>query len=126
MKQIKEEKEKSDEDIVDDEQIKNNIIQLSSNNILHQEKKSKEKDIFNSYYKVNLNNMHFMIFDFNKDMIIEGNKKEIILKMENIIHSFKNKENAINIGKDERYPIISFKTIKEDKKDKKKLRKLNH
>jgi hypothetical protein len=41
--------------------------------------------------------------------------------MENIIHSFKNKENAINIGKDERYPFISFKTLKDDKKSKKKV-----
>jgi hypothetical protein len=62
-----------------------------------------------------------MIFDFNKDMIVEGNKKEIILKMENIIHSFKNKENVITIGKDERYPYISLKSIKEDKKSKKKI-----
>ena len=122
LKQIKEEKEeKSDEDIVENEQIKNNIIEINSNNILHQQKKNKEKDIFNSYYKVNLNNMHFMIFDFNKDMIVEGNKKEIILKMENIIHSFKNKENVITIGKDERYPYISLKSIKEDKKSKKKI-----
>ena len=122
LKQIKEEKEeKSDEDIVENEQIKNNIIEINSNNFLHQQKKNKEKDIFNSYYKVNLNNMHFMIFDFNKDMIVEGNKKEIILKMENIIHSFKNKENVITIGKDERYPYISLKSIKEDKKSKKKI-----
>ena len=29
-----------------------------------------------NYYKVNLSNMHFMIFDFNKDMVVEGNKNE--------------------------------------------------
>jgi len=122
LKQIKEEKEKkiSNEDIINGDIIKNNNFEISSNNIIHQQKKNKERDLFNSYYKVNLNNMHFMIFDFNKDMIVEGNKKEIILKMESIIHSFKNKDNIINIGKDERYPFISFKTIKEDKKDKKK------
>ena len=121
LKKIKEEKEKSDEDIDDDEQIKNNNnVDMSNNNLIYQ-KKNKEKDVFNSYYKVNLNNMHFMLFDFNKDMIVEGSKKEIILKMENIIRSFKNKGNAINIGKDERYPFISFTATKEDKKSKKKI-----
>ena len=120
LKQIKEEKEKFYEDIIKDGQIKYNDIEINNNKILYQQRRSKERDIFNNYYKVNLNNMHFMIFDFNKDMIVEGNKKEIILKMESIIHSFKNKDNIINIGKDERYPFISFKTIKEDKKDKKK------
>jgi len=122
LKKIKEEKEKSDEDISYNSQIKDNFAELSSNNVIYQEKKNKEKNLFNSYYRVNLNNMHFMIYDFNKDMLVEGNKKEIVLKMENIIHSFKNNDNLIHIGKDERYPFISFKTTKEDKKIKKKIK----
>ena len=121
LKQIKEEKEKFYEDIIKDGQIKYNDIEINNNKILYQQKRSKERDIFNNYYKVNLNNMHFMIFDFNKDMIVEGSKKEVFLKMENIIHSFKNKENVFNIGKDERYPYISIKTSKEDKKSKKMI-----
>ena len=116
LKQIKEEKEKSYEDIFKNRQIKYIDIEINNNNILYQQRKNKERDIFNNYYKVNLNNMHFMVFDFSKDMIVEGNKKEIILKMEKIIHSFKNKDNIFNIGKDERYPYIPFKAAKGDKK----------
>ena len=80
-----------------------------------QTKKTQE----NNYYKVNLNNIHFMIFDFNKDMIVEGNKNEINFKIENIINNAKKKDIIINVGKDEKYPLISLQNNKIEKKNKK-------
>ena len=67
-----------------------------------------------------------MIFDFNKDMIVEGDKNEIIFKIDNIINSSENKNNIINIGKDERYPFISFRNTKEEKKNKNKNKVEEH
>ena len=47
-------------------------------------KKAQGKEMTSNYYKVNLSNIHFMIFDFNKDMIVEGDKNEIIFKIDKI------------------------------------------
>ena len=110
-------KEAKDEN---NDKIKKDIIKITSNNNLQEIKKAQEKEMSSNYYKVNLSNINFMIFDFNKDMIVEGDKKEKIFKIENIINSSKNKNNIINIGKDERYPFISFKNTKEGKKNKNK------
>ena len=107
------------------DKIKKDIIKISSNNSLQVIKKAQGKEIISNYYKVNLSNMHFMIFDFNKDMIVEGDKNEIIYKIDNIINSSKNKNNIINIGKDEGYPFISFKNSKEEKKNKNKVEEQN-
>ena len=105
--------------------IKNDIIKITSNNNLQTIKKAQGKEMVSNYYKVNLSNIHFMIFDYNKDMIVEGNKDEIIYKIDNIINSSKNKNNIFNIGKDERYPFISFKNTKEEKKNKNKVEEQN-
>ena len=105
--------------------IKKDIIKITNNNNLQEIKKAQEKEMISNYYKVNLSNIHFMIFDFNKDMIVEGDKKEIIFKIDNIINSSKNKNNIINIGKDERYPFISYKNTKEEKKNNNKVEEQN-
>ena len=62
----------------------------SSNSISKQMKKIQGKNNINNFYKVNLSQIHFMIYDFNKDMIVEGNKNEINIKVENIINNSKN------------------------------------
>ena len=103
-----------------DDKMKKDIIKITSNNNLLVIKKAQGKEMISNYYKVNLSNIHFMIFDFNKDMIVEGDKNEIIFKIDSIINSSKNKNNIINIGKDERYPFISYKNTKEEKKNKNK------
>ena len=113
LKKIKEAKE----DIKKYEQNDENKMRTNSNLSL-QIKKYEGKNYINNYYKVNLNKMHFMIFDFNKEMIIEGNKDEIAIKIDNIINNSK-KENEINLGKDENYPYFSFKNNKDEKKNKK-------
>ena len=115
-------KEAKDEN---NDKIKEDLIKITSNNNLQAIKKAQGKEMASNYYKVNLSNMHFMIFDFNKDMIVEGDKNEIVFKIDNIINSSKNKNNIINIGKDERYPFISFKNTKEEKKKKNKVDEKN-
>ena len=45
----------------------------------------------NSYYKVNLNNVRLMIYDFNRDMVVEDNKNKINCKVEDIINNSKKK-----------------------------------
>ena len=91
-----------------------------NNNVFHSLKNIKnfyDKNN-NNYYKVNLNKIHFLKYDFNKDMFVEGNKNEICIKIEsiiNIINSDKNRNNIISFGKDNKYPFISFKS-KEEKK----------
>ena len=103
----------------------NDKNKITSNNNLQTIKKIQGKEMICNYYKVNLSNIHFMIFDFNKDMVVEGNKNEIIFKIDNIINSSKSKNNIINIGKDERFPFISFKNTKEEKKNKNKVEEQN-
>ena len=76
--------------------------------------KSEQKKEIN-YYKVNLNKIHFMIFDFNKEMIVEKNKKNIS-KIDEIL---KNK-NYTNFEKDSTYPFFSFQNNKSNIKKTKK------
>ncbi len=90
----------------------------TNSNLSLQIKKYQGKNYINNYYKVNLSQMHFMIYDFNKEMIIEGNKNEIASKIDNIINNSK-KGNEINSGKDENYPFFSFKNKKDEKKKQK-------
>ena len=87
-----------------------------NNSISQQTKKIQGKYNNNAYYKVNLNKIHYLIYDFNKDMFVEGNKNEISLKVDTIINNIKKQNNIINIEKDEKYPFISFKSSKEIEK----------
>ena len=86
----------------------------------------KEKRIDN-FYRVNLNKIIFMIYDFNKDMIVEDNKYKNISKMERIMTDPKNHE-SIEL---ERYERFSFfppqnNNINSNKKNKKnKIENLN-
>ena len=90
----------------------------------------KKNSIVNSFYRVNLSNIHYMIYDYYKDMIIEGNKNDIVSKIEKIINP-----NNKDLEQDERFYFIeSFKNknrrySKEDKdkdiEEKKNLEKIN-
>ena len=94
-------------------------IKISSN-ISDKLKKYQGKNFMNNYYKINLSRIHLMIYDFNKDMVIEGSKNEINYKIENIIINSKKQNEIINIGKDEKYPFISLKSNKDEKNNKNK------
>ena len=67
---------------------------------------------YENYYKVNLDNIHFLIFDFYKDAILEE-KNKINSQFETILNNIK-KNDIINKDKD--YPIININ--KEEKRKK--------
>ena len=95
------------------ENIKENIKNDSKDNInilnkIHKRNSSS----LNNYYKVDLNNIRLLIYDFNKEAIIEEDYKKIS-KIENIII---NSKKEISIGKDEKYPFVSFKHNNKEKK----------
>ena len=101
----------------------------SSNKALFYGRKiSKKNSLINNFYKVNLNNIHFLKYDFYKDMIVEGNKNEIVSKIESIMM---NSNNVESIEKDERFSFVSRlynknkKTNKENKDNNQNIAKKN-
>ena len=83
-----------------------------------------KNNIINNFYKVKLNNIHYMIYDFYKDMIVEGNKNEIVSKVEAIMTDTKNME-SINFEKDERFSFIkSFRN--KNKKNTKEIKDIKN
>ena len=68
-----------------------------------------EKNSMNSkYYEVNLNNIHFMIYDFNKDMLVDGNKNYVCIKIKKILNS-SNYNDIFYSGRDGSYPFPKLK-----------------
>ena len=65
LKAIQEEKEEKEKIYKKNSQITRNSSE--------QMKVNQGKNNMNNFYKVNLNKVIFMIFDFNKDMVVEGN-----------------------------------------------------
>ena len=66
------------------------------------------------YYKVNLNNVRFLKYDFYREMIIEENHFNKISKMDKIINDLKNNTKFLN--KDEKYPTIEYSHLISTKK----------
>jgi hypothetical protein len=91
--------------------IKNVTI---NNNLNINEKKPKEENIDNQYYKVSIAKIKFMIYDFNQEMVINSNKIEKKSQLEIIIEKFKIK-NKINISEDLEFQNISFEKFKDSK-----------
>ena len=71
-------------------------------------------NIHTGYYKVNLEKIHFMIFDFYKEIFIEGNKNEKVSKIEHLLKIGKNDYNSI-ISKDRKYPFVVMPKTKAEK-----------
>ena len=105
-----------DENEVKNKQIIENKRSSSVNKIV---KIFNEKNIMNKYYEVNLNNIHFMIYDFNKDMLVDGNKNEVNIKIKKILNGSNNNEISFS-GRDEDYPN-SFLSLKHKSTLKKKI-----
>ena len=88
-------------------------------------KKNKILNNLNSgYYKVNLNNIHFMIFDFYKGILIENNN-ENISKIEEILNDDK-KDTIEIISKDINYPSVSFPKSQDEKHKKESLQNIEN
>ena len=88
---------------------KNVIESKRSSSINKQVKMFNEKNNMNSkYYEVNLNNIHFMIYDFNKDMLVDGNKNYVCIKIKKILNS-SNSNDIFYSGRDGSYPFPKLK-----------------
>ena len=78
----------------------------------------------NGYYKVNLNNIHFMVFDFYKGILIEDTNKNIS-KIDEILRDDQ-KDIITIISKDINYPTISFPKSHEEKQKKKSIQNIEN
>jgi hypothetical protein len=128
LNNIKSNKEDKKEQISPkDDKIENND-DFDSLKKLSKRGTSKKNKILNnlnsSYYKVNLNNIHFMIFDFYKGMLIEDNN-ENISKIDEILKDDK-KETVEIISKDINYPSVSFPKSQEEKQKKKNIQNIEN
>ena len=76
----------------------------------------KEYDYHNEYYKVNINKIRLMVYDFNQEMIINSNNKiEKKSQVEIIIENYKSRNN-INISEDSNYPNIFVEKLNKEQK----------
>ena len=101
-----------------------NYKEKFENKILKNEISNLFNNKINDYYKLNLNNIHFFIYDFNKDMIIEDKKNEDKSQINKILLNIKN-DNLIDFGKDENYPILTYKNMNKDIKFNNQIKKEN-
>lgn len=83
-----------------------------NNRLVKNNNKVLEKHLSYNYYKVNLKNIRFLIYDFNKELFIE-NKNENMPKIEKIMKN----NNIFRIGKDKMYPSIEFNNNINNSKD---------
>jgi len=98
---------------------KNNLLNINSNSGYDSENQKNKQiahkhDMFNSFYKVNLNKIHFLIYDFNKDMIIDADNEKTS-KIENIIKNTKQRL-SVELKSTDNYPGIIINNIKDDQK----------
>ena len=80
-----------------------NII-INNNNIGRKNTKYKTNN-FEEYYIVNIKNIKYVIFDFNKELFVEGKKDDKKSHVEYIIDSFKS-NNYIYTSEEENYPKV--------------------
>ena len=78
------------------------------------------KNIHGKYYKVNINNIYFLMYDFNNDNFVEVKGEETIPKIEKVLSD-------LNINeKDEIYSFYSFQNDKSSSKNKVKQKNENN
>ena len=94
---------------------KNSIIN-NNNNANINEKKPKEDNIENQYYKISISKIKFMIYDFNQEMVITT-KNEKKSQIDVIIDNYKSRFN-INITEDSNFSYFSFDKYIKDTKNK--------
>ena len=101
---------------------KEKIIKNIDNKYMEQKniREIKKKNDFNDYYKIDTSKIKFLIFDFYKEIFIEGDQNEKISKVEVILSNIKNNFSSIN---KEQYPYIILQNNKMKKKIEKKENK---
>ena len=90
----------------DQKEESNSLNSLKTNNS-NKKLINNKNNLSNSYFKVNLSNIHYMVYDFYKDMVIDGKKTEVVSKIETIMNNSKN-QTSLDFGKDERFSFISL------------------
>jgi len=110
--------QKNNESIINEQSNKKIEVEtIKEENNLNDDNKTKyslnknknDNDLLNYCYKVNLDNIYFMKYDFYKDAILEEKNK--VSKIDEIKNCIK-KNIPICVGKDEKYPFISIKINK--------------
>ena len=95
VKEKKENKEKKEKKENNNIITSNNNNNNSTNNALGNKssKKIHKKGVeLENYYSVDLSHIKLMVFDYYKDCVVEGNKKEICSKIQNILNDLKSFE----------------------------------
>ena len=102
-------------DTLKTKKIENKNILNNKNNSENQKIKAflNRNNIYNNFYKVNLNKIYFSIYDFNKDMIVDTTFEKTS-KIENIIKD--PARFSIKFKNSEEYPNIFLNKIIEEKK----------
>ena len=102
----------------------NNLLNKENNSENQKNKPVQNKnDMLNNFYKVNLNKIHFSIYDFNKDMVIDSNIEKIS-KIENIIKSTKSRF-SVEMKNSREYPNNLLNNIIEEKKKDKSIKNIS-
>ena len=95
--------------------------------LANQMKEKSTKSIEYKFYEINLKNIRFMKYDFNKEMIVEVFNFDKVSKMFELMNEIKNNFNK-TIHKEEDYPFVNFnQCIHNEKKTKRNsVNKRNH
>ena len=87
---------------------------VNINNTIFRNSLKKKSNLFNLYYKVKLDKITLMVYDFNKEaIIVDKNNFENSSKVENILNNYRN-QFPIYLEKDETYPSISLIKYKKE------------
>jgi len=101
---------------------------ISLNSSLHENSSKKlmnKNNLSNEIYRVNLSNIQLLIYDFYKDMIVDGSKNDLVSKVETIMNNIRN-QGPLDFEKDERFSLLSLfhpknkskKSVKDNKDNK--------
>ena len=97
---------------------KNNNSQKNNNN----NNLKSETGLDDQYYRININKIKFMIYDFNQEMAINYDKIEKRSQVEIVLDNYKSRQN-VNISEDDNFAHLSFEKYTKDSKNKNKNKK---
>jgi len=103
LNEKKEKKENKENNNINSNNNYNNYI----NNELGKSTKKMHKRELDNYYSVDLTHVRLMIFDYYKDCVVEGNKKEVCSKIQNILNDMKSLE-QLDAENEERINSITY------------------
>ena len=110
-----EENKEKELDNIDKNRTKKNLQENagennSLNSSLHENSSKRlmnKNNLSNQIYRVNLSNIQLLIYDFYKDMIVDGSKNDLVSKVETIFNNVRN-QGPLDFEKDERFSLVSL------------------